>query len=161
MASGDLLAYWSALHNEPPTTSYGTLDTRNAHPLIELDQTSAEKGRFRFRMPPAYSGGGVTAVLKFLGDGVTAGTVVLKGSFSRMTGQDCDSDSFSTAVSSAATTTSATDGVETAIEIDFTDGAQIDSVVVGDDFLFQYERDPGSDSMAADAQIVSVALLEQ
>ena len=131
MASGDTLAVFTALHNEPPASNGARLDLRNGHPVLEFNQTTDESAVFRGFMPAHYSGGGVTVEIHWAGDGVTTGN-----------------------------TTAGTDGHLSYDTVTFTDGADMDSVAAGDEFRLKLTRDAASDTMAADAQVTMVIVKE-
>ena len=59
MASGDSLVIFTPLSNEPPSSNFATFDTRNAHPVLDFDDTTEEKVVFTGIMPRNYAGGGV------------------------------------------------------------------------------------------------------
>ena len=63
MASGDTLLIFTPLSNEPPSVNPATLDTRNAHPVLDFDAVVPEAAVFSAVMPRHYAGGGVTVYL--------------------------------------------------------------------------------------------------
>ena len=46
MASGDTLLTFTPASNEPPATVFATLDTRNAHPVLDFDDAANEDAVF-------------------------------------------------------------------------------------------------------------------
>ena len=46
MASGDTLVVFLLQANEPPTTNFATLDTRNNHPVLDFDASTNEDAIF-------------------------------------------------------------------------------------------------------------------
>jgi hypothetical protein len=160
-ASGNTLFVFTAAHAEPPAANFATFDVRNATLVLEFDQSTDESTVFRGVMPQHYAGGGVTCKIKWYGDtGLTTGDVVWDLSWERGT-TDIDADDFA-AVQSVTSTTNGTSGILTESSIAFTNGAQMDSVVAGDAFRLKLNRDAnnGSDTMAGDAQVVSVECRE-
>jgi hypothetical protein len=74
---------------------------------------------------------------------------------------DLDSDSFATGVSGTSTT-NGTSGIITTTSINFT-GSEIDGLVAGDPFRVRITRDAdnGSDTMAGDAELISIELRQR
>jgi len=58
MASGNTLCTFLPTDNEPPSSNYATLDTRNAHPVLDFDDTIQEAAQFTGILPRNYRGGG-------------------------------------------------------------------------------------------------------
>jgi hypothetical protein len=155
--------FFTALAVESPTASYATLDTRNAHPVLDFDAGSDESAVFRGILSPWYRGGGVNVKLIWAATSATAGNVIWSVSWERIpqSGLDIDADSFATAVTASA----AADGVSgetTETVISFSDGAAMDSVAAGEMFRLKVMRDAdnGSDTMTADAELLAVVLTE-
>ncbi len=166
MASGDTIATFSPLSNEPPATAatFATLDTRNAHPTLDFDDAAAtEAAVFSFVLPRNYAGGGITVYLHWAATSATTGNVIWRTSFEDVgTAQDTDSDGFATAVTWSAAATSGTSGVCVITSQAHTNGAQIDSLAVGELGRLKVERlgSNGSDSMTGDAELMAVELKE-
>ena len=162
MASGDTLAIFMPLGSEPPASNYATLDTRNAHPVLDFDPATAESILFSGVLPPNYAGGGLTVRLSWAATTATGGDVVWSAAFERLSGQDIDSDGFASA-RTATGTANGTSGVLTVTSISFTHGAQIDSLAAGEAFRLQISRaaaDAG-DTMSGDAELIAVEIREQ
>ncbi len=165
MASGDTLATFGPLSNEPPASAYATLDTRNSHPCLDHDDAAAsEASIFSFVLPRNYAGGGITVYLHWAATTATTGNVIWQTSFERIGSgsQDTDSDGFATAVTWSAAATSGTSGNITISNQAHTNGAQIDSIAVGELCRIKVERlgSNGSDSMSGDAELMAVELKE-
>ena len=161
MASGQTLIQWTPLANQPPATAYATLDTRNSHPVLDFDASSAEDAVFGGVLPRNYASGGVTVSIHWMATSATTGNVVWTGAWERCN-TDLDADSFATGVDSASAAANATSGILTVTTIAFTDGAQIDSLAVGESFRFKVTRkvaDAGDD-MAGDAEILRCEIKE-
>ena len=59
MASGDTLATFFPEDNEPPASAYATFDTRNAHPVLDFDGSTAdEEAVFTGVLPRNYATAG-------------------------------------------------------------------------------------------------------
>lgn len=164
MASGDTLCIFSPLDNEPPSASYATLDTRNAHPVLDFDASADESAVFSGLLPRSYAGGGLTVYLHWLASSATSGAVRWAVSIERLdTGTDTDSDSFATA-QTAGTTASGTSGAPVVTSIAFTSGAQMDSLAAGEPFRLKVMRDAdgtsGTDDMTGDAELLMVEIKE-
>ena len=162
MASGDTLCMFTPLHNEPPSSNPMTLDTRNQHPVLDADATTNESAVFSAIMPRNYGGGGITAYHHYAMSSAEANTVDLDGSFERIGDQqqDLDSDGFAGVQSVDNTTVPGTSGLVDVIAIPFTDGAQIDSIAVGEGFRYKVTRDAASDDAAGDLELRFVEIKE-
>lgn len=159
MASGDTLIGLNALSGVPPTANAASFGLRNNQPLWEFDGSAAEQMVFSDVMPQAYDGGGVSVFLWVTVDG-TGGDLDFDVEFERGTGQDIDADSFAAAQSTDGTAVPGTSGVRVQIEIAFTDGAQMDSVVAGDPFRIRVTRQGGDDTNNDDAQMLEIEIRE-
>ena len=164
MASGDTLLTFHPFNNEPPAANYATLDLRNIHPVLDFDKDADESAIFSAIMPRNYAGTtGVTVYIHWSADGVTVNDVIWDVSFERIGDgqQDVDSDGFA-AVNSVTDTAPGTDGFVTIANVTFTDGADMDSVAVGELFRLKITRDAdnGSDDLDADAELHAVELKE-
>lgn len=148
------------LGSEPPASSYATLDLRNAHPVLDFDDTADESAVFTAVMPRGYAGGSVVVKLVWSATSAVTGSCRWQTSFERITGLDIDADSFATA-KSAAGTANGTSGIPTETEITHA-SSEIDSVVAGDAFRLKVNRDAdgttGTDDMTGDAELIAVEI---
>lgn len=151
MASGNTLCIFTALHNEPPASAFATFDTRNAHAVLDFDASTDEEAVFRGVMPQNYAGGGLTLKIHVMLTSATSGNVVLQAALERVTGQDADSDGFASFQASGQVAANGTSGIESIATITFTNGAQMDSVVAGDEFRLKIRRDADSTTATDDA----------
>ncbi|TXH13944.1 MAG: hypothetical protein E6R03_10400 [Hyphomicrobiaceae bacterium] len=165
MASGNTLVVFEALGNQPPTSNYATLDTRNSQPCLDFDASTDESALFSAVLPRHYSGGGLTVTLIWAATSATSGTCRWDVSIERQAdeAQDLDSDGFASAQSSGGTAPG-TSGMLQYTSIAFTDGAQIDSLAVGERFRLKVTRDAdgtgGTDDMTGDAELFAVEIRE-
>lgn len=162
MASGNTLNIFTPAANEPPSSSYATLDTRNGHPVLDFDAASDESAVFTSVLPRHYAGGGLTITLIWSATSATTGDVVWNTAIERMdTGTDTDADSFATA-NAATATTSGTSGAPIYTTIAHTSGAQMDSLAAGEAFRLKVTRDAdnASDTMTGDAELIAVEIKE-
>ena len=163
MASGDTLVIWTIHGNEPPASNFATIDLRNAHPTLDFDAAADEEAVFSSALPQHYGGGGIDVLLHYAMSSATTGNVVLGSSFERVGDgqQDIDSDSFATENTStkAVPATSGFVDIET---IAHTNGAEIDSIAVGEKFRLKVRRvgTSGSDTATGDLELVAVELRE-
>lgn len=164
MASGQTLVTFVATDNHPPASAYATPDLRNSHPVLDFDAATDEDAIFSAVLPRNYAGGGVTVTVIWMATSATSGNVIWNGAFERLEagGTDLDVDSFATAQAASAATTNATSGALTYTTITFTNGAQMDSLAVGEAFRFKVTRDANnaSDTMTGDAELVAVEIKE-
>ena len=162
MASGDTLARFTPLHNEPPASNPAILDSRNQHSVLDFDATTNESAVFSDVMPRHYGGGGVTAYIHYAMSSAEADTIDWDGCFERIGDQqqDLDSDGFAAVQSVDNTTVPGTSGLVDVVAITFTDGAQMDSVAVGEGYRFKVTRDAANDDAAGDGELRFVEIKE-
>ena len=163
MASGDTLLIFHPYNNEPTATVYATLDTRNQHPCLDFDASTNESAVFSSVMPQHYAGTtGVTVYLHYAMSSAVADTVDWDVSWELIGDQDLDidGDSFAAVNSVDDTTVPDTAGLVDIVSVAFTDGADMDSVAVGDSFRLKVTRDAVSDDAAGDAELYKVEIRE-
>ena len=133
MASGDTLLAFTPQCAEFPSSSAGSLDTRNQHPVIDL--AVGESIVFSFVVPRNYSGSGMTVYLHYAMSTAVANDIRLDTFFERIGDQqqDIDSDGFdATGVNGSDTTVPATSGNVDIVNNAHSDGLRIDSLAVGE-----------------------------
>jgi hypothetical protein len=162
MASGDTLAIFTPQQNEPPASNYATLDTRNAHLVLDFDDTTNETAVFKGVMPQNYDGGGFTVRIFYALTSATTGDTDWDAGFERVADsiQDIDSDGFAAVNSVDTTTVPGTSGHVDVVSITFSDGADADSVTAGDGFRIKITRDATNDSASGDAELWAVEVQE-
>lgn len=163
MASGDTLAVFTAHDNEAPASAFATLDTRNAHWVLDFDAATDESGVFVGVLPANYAGGGLTVTLIWAATSATSGDCRWDAQIERLEdeGTDMDADSFA-AVQSVTATAPATSGALQYSDVTFTTGAQMDSLAAGEAFRLKVTRDANNaaDTMTGDAELRSVRVKE-
>ena len=162
MASGDTLVVFTPLHNEPPSSNFATLDLRNLHPLLDFDASTNESAVFSGVMPRSYAGGGVTVYLHYALSSAITGNTDWDVALERIGDQqlDIDADSFAAVNSVDNTTVPGTSGLVDIVSVAFTDGADMDSVAVGESFRLKVTRDAASDTATGDAELLKVEIKE-
>ena len=141
MASGNTLLEFIPQAAEDPLTNFGTPDRRNQHPVIDLALN--EETRFSAVMPRHYAGTtGVTVYLHIAMSSANANDIKLEVSFERIGDQqqNLDSDGFAAAQDTGDITVPGTSGLVDIIPVTFTDGAQMDSIAVGEGFRMNIKR---------------------
>jgi hypothetical protein len=164
VASGNTLQTFTNRAASFPSSNFSTFDSRNAHLVLNFDHTTAESCYFEGVLPRNYSGGGITVGIQWMAATATSGNVVWGVSFERHQAgtDDLDSDSFA----AEKTVTSAVPGTSGHVvyaTIAFTDGAEIDSIAVGEHFRIKVRRvaSDAADTMNADdAQLLSIEVRE-
>ena len=162
---GDMLNMFNPYNNEPPSSNYATLDTRNQHPVLDFDDTTDEAVVFTGILPRNYVGNGLTVIIHWVASTSTTITHYCRwqAAFEALNEQDIDSDDFASAQSAGGNPNS-TCGIETTTSIDFTDGAQMDSIAIGGVFRLKINRDAdgtsGTDDMSDDAELIFVEVKE-
>ena len=161
MASGDTLIVFHPYQAEQPATNYATFDLRNTHPVLDFDQTTQETVYFSSVMPRHYAGGGITVSVHW-STPATTGTIGWDVSFERIgdSQQDIDADGFATAQTITAVTVPGTSGHVDITSVAVTNGANMDSVAVGEVFRLRIRRDVANDTAADDAELLMVELRE-
>lgn len=162
MASGDTLIVFTPQNNEPPASNFATLDLRNQHPVLDFNDSTNEFAVFRGVMPRHYSGGGVTVYLHYAMTSAEADTVDWDAAFERIGDQqlDIDGDSFAAVNSVDNTTVPGTTGLVDIVTIAFTDGADMDSIAIGEAFRLKITRDATNDDATGDAELLLVEIKE-
>lgn len=163
MASGDTLLIFRPQDNEPVASDFATLDTRNLHPVLDFDATTNESSVFSAVMPRSYAGTtGLTVFLHYALTSATSGTVDWDVAFERIGDQqlDIDGDSFAAVNSVDNTTVPGTAGLVDIVSVTFTDGADMDSVAVGEGFRMKVTRDAANDDATGDAELRFVEIKE-
>ena len=163
MASGDTLIVFTPLMNEPPASNYATLDLRNQHPVLDFDAGTNESAVFTAIMPRGYAGTtGLTVYIHYAMSSAEADTVDWDVAFERIGDQqlDIDGDSFAAVNSVDNTTVPGTTGLVDIVNVTFTDGADMDSVAVGETFRLKITRDATNDDAAGDAELVAIEVKE-
>ena len=164
MASGNTLCTFFPQDNEPPSSNYATLDSRNGHLVLDFDASTDESAIFKGVLPSHYAGGGLTIKLHYAMTSATSGNIIWQTAIERVGDgqQDIDSDGFATANSSAATAVPGTSGHVDILSIAHTSGAQMDSLAAGEGFRLKVNRDAdnGSDTATGDAELWAVEIIE-
>lgn len=141
-----------------PSTNPTSAFSRNGHPILNYDDTTAEKVDFKRHIQSGYGGEDIKVDVDWVAETATSGAVTWGVEFERNTpgGNDIDSDSFA-AQQTGNSTTNGTSGVITRTTITLTQ-AQADGLIANDDFRMRVERvtGDGGDTMTGDAQILGV-----
>ena len=162
MASGDTLLIFTPLANEPPAATPALLDTRNSHPVLDFDDATNWSAVFTAIMPRSYAEGGLTVYIHYAMSSAEAGNIDWDAAFERIGDQqqDLDADGFAAVQSVNDTDVPGTSGLVDIVSIAFTDGAQMDSIAVGESFRIMITRDAVSDTAAGDAELIAVEIKE-
>lgn len=162
MATGNTLLIFTPLMNEPPASNFASIDHRNGHPVLDFDDTTQEIAIFTGVLPRNYAGGGITVYVHFAATSATTGTIGWDVAFERIgdSQQDIDSDGFATAQTITAATVPGTSGHVDILNVAVTDGANLDSLAVGEAFRIRIRRDVANDTATGDAELVAVELKE-
>ena len=162
MASGNTLLIWSPLANEPPAANFATLDTRNSEPILNFDTTTGETAVFRGVMPRHYAGGGVTVYVHWSAATATTGTIGWLIALERVSDsqQDIDADGFASNQTLTAVTVPGTSGHVDICNVAITNGANMDSVAVGEGFRLRITRDVANDTATGDAELWAIEMVE-
>jgi hypothetical protein len=161
MASGDVIEIFYPASNEPPTANYATFDTRNSHPVLDFDDTTAEFAIFTGLLM-GYAGGGITVSVGFSATSAITNTIGFTVEIERIGDQvlDVDADSFATAQTITAVTVPGTSGFVDVVSVSISNGANMDSLANGEQFRIRLKRDVANDTAAGDAEVHWVRIVE-
>lgn len=163
------LVRWTAAGNQPPSSAFATLDTRNSILVLDFDDATDESAVFLGSIPEGTSlESGIRVVIYWMSTTATTGSVVWTSAFMSLydLSTDMDSDSFATAVSSGAIGVPTTSGYVRRTEIDHS-SSEIDGlneVVMGETesrlFRMRISRDAddAGDTASGDAEIIAVEI---
>jgi len=162
MASGDSLLIFTPQCNEAPSSNPATFALRNGHLILQFDTTTQEIAIFKAVLPRNYAGGGITVYLHFAAATATTGTIGWDVSFERIGAaqQDIDADGFATAQTVTAVTVNGTAGNVMISNVAVTNGANMDSIAVGELFRLRLRRDVANDTATGDADFLAIELKE-
>lgn len=139
-----------------PGSNPASAFSRNGHPILAFDASTAEKILFGDNIQSGYAGEDIKVDIEWVAKTATTGGVTWGVEFERNTpgGNDIDSDSFA-AQQTGNSTTAGNSGVITRTTITLTQ-AQADGLIAGDYFRMRFERvtGDGGDNMSGDAQIL-------
>lgn len=173
MASGNTLAIFRAQDNMPPATAYaqfdvevGTSTPAENIPVLDFEDGTATAGEyadFYGVLPRTYAGGGLTVYLHWL-SAATTGDCVWKAAFRRIAddAEDLNTTAHTYDYNSVTATTASAAGELAYDTITFTDGADMDSLAVGESFILRIFRDSDAagDTLAGDASLFAVEIKE-
>lgn len=150
-------AFFTPLDNQPPSSNYATLDTRNSVALLDFDAATDESAIFVGVMPEAaVLTSGLKVFIHWAATSATSGACRWGAQIERLEAHDIDGDGFDTAGTNG-TTTSATSGAVNETEITL---SNIDSLAAGEPYRLKIYRDAdgtsGTDDMTGDAELIVV-----
>jgi len=169
MASGDIVGIISWI--SPPATLGASEDTRAdgstpvAHlPVYDFDDAADEHLDFYGRLE-GYDGGGLTVTFDWSATDTTVDpdVVLWQGAFRRIEDDAEDMDAAHTYDynSAAEDTEASASGERSRATIAFTDGADMDSLADGEDFVFRTKREitTSGNNLGGDAELWAFSLL--
>ncbi len=152
------LMRWTALDNQPPSSTYATFNQRNAIAVLEFDASTAPSAVLVGRIPEgADFTTGIAVYIEWMAATATSSTATWTSAFERGN-TDQDSDSFATGVDSSADTTSGTSGITTTTIINHS-GSEIDGLTAGDSFRLKITRKTGG--LTGNAQVKTVEIRQR
>ncbi len=141
-----------------PSSNPAAADSRNSHPILAYDDTTAESVIFSSSFRGGYLGGDVIVDIDWVAATATSGGVTWGVEFERNApgGTDIDADSFDTQQTEASTT-NGTSGIITRTTTTLTQ-AEADDIEALDAFRVRIQRvvGDGGDTMTGDAQVLKV-----
>lgn len=170
MASGNTLLVFTARDGVPSATSgaahgilAGAASPAEGVPYLAFDSATAEYADFQGVLPRNYASGGLTLTLHWA-SGVTTNNTVWNAAFRRVQddAEDLDTTAHSYDYNAVTATTASAAGEVDYATVTFTDGADMDSLAVGELFVLRIKRDAtnGSDTMSGDAYLIAIEVKE-
>jgi hypothetical protein len=169
MASGDTLVVFTARDGIPTATAgashavlAGGSTPAEGVPVLDFDSGTDENVDFLGVLPRHYGGGGLTLALHWA-SGVTSGACVWDAAIRRIADDAEDFDTSHTYdFNSVTATTASAAGEFDYATITFTNGADMDSLAVGESFILRIRRDAdnGNDNMTGDARLAAIEIRE-
>lgn len=165
MATTNVLAVFTPLNNEPPSSAFATLDTRNGHVTLDFDGSTDEEAVFSGVLPAHYSGGGLTIDTFWSFTSATTGSLRVQSAIERIDASslDIDANSFAS-FNSAGGSAPGTSGQVIKVTITHASGAEMDSLAAGEAFRIKIRRDAdgtsGTDDITTDAELLAVHVKE-
>ncbi len=162
MATGDTLYTLTALNNEPAVSTPATFAFRNGHPVILFDPSTDESAVFTAILPKQYAAGGVNVDLHISMTTDVTGDTDWDVSFERIGvgQQDIDTDGFATPQSTDNTTVPGTAGFVQIITVPFTNGAQMDGLLITELFRIKVTRGATGDTATDTAEFHALEIRE-
>lgn len=154
MASGNTLFELKPQDNIPPSSAFATPDVRGGIACLDFDDTTAEAAVFVIALPRHYAGGGITFYVHWAATSATTNTIGWTLEFERISDSqvDIDSISWSSAQTITAATVPGTSGHVKITNVAVSNGANMDSIAVGEMFAIRLKRDVANDSATGDAE---------
>ena len=165
MATGNTLVVFTASQNEPPAASYAQFDYANTTSpvlVVAFDTTTAEYAIFTGVMPRNYAGGGITVYVHWAAASAISGTIGWTVELERfLDGTDnITAESWASAQTVTAATVPGTAGILKITNVAISNGANMDSIAVGDAFRLRLKRDVANDTATGDAHLVAIEIKE-
>jgi hypothetical protein len=150
-------ADFTPLNNQPPSTAFATLDTRNSVAVLDFDDGATNESSIFVSVLPeaAVVSSGLKVRIHWMATSATSGNCRWGAQFADLSDQDIDSYAFDTATE-VSTATSGTSGNVTVTEITCT---SIDSITAGKPYAIKVYRDSSdttNDTMTGDAELIAV-----
>lgn len=170
MASGNTLCIFTARDGVPSATSgashailAGAATPAEGIPYLSFDSAADESADFVGVLPRHYGSGGLTLTL-YWASTQTTNAVVWNAAFRRIAddAEDINTTAHSYDFNAVTATTASAAGEVDYATITFTDGADMDSLAVGELFNLRITRDAdnGSDNMTGDAYLIAIEIKE-
>ena len=129
---------------------------------MDFDDTTQETAIWSFVLPRHYGGGGITVYVHWAATSATTGTGGWDVAFERIGAaqQDIDADSFASAQTITAATVDGTSGNVSITSVAVSNGANVDSIAVGELCRIRIRRDVANDNATGDLELLAVELKE-
>jgi hypothetical protein len=130
--------------------------------VLDFDDTTAEAAVFFVILPRNYAGGGITFYVSWGATSATTNTVGWTLEFVRITDSqdDIDSITWTSAQTITAATVPGTSGHFKITNVAVSNGANLDSIAVGETLGIRLKRDVANDNATGDAEFLSMEAKE-
>jgi hypothetical protein len=163
--AGELLHSWLASDTitEPTDAGAARIESRNTHKVAYYSDHTPQSLDFAGVLSRVYGGGGLTVNIIWTSRTAVTGDVVWDAQIESFTpdADDLDVDGF-VAANTVTDTVGSAAGEPMQAAITFTDGADMDSLAIGEYFRLRITRDTAdaADTLVGDAQVVAVEIIE-
>lgn len=170
MASGDIVAIihevmFPGSNPATPDVRAGGSTPAESFAVYDFDASTDEMLDFKGTLH-GYGGGGLTVTIAWAASSATSGNVVWQAAFRRIAddAEDLDASHSYSYNNGGQDVAPSASGELSYDDITFTDGADMDSLADGEDFILRLRRDADStdatDDMTGDAELFSLVIKE-
>lgn len=155
MAVGDTVAILTPHQNDPPSSSFGTLDTVTNKLVVDL--AVGESVEIGTLMPQHYGGGNLQAFIHYAMSSATSGNVQFRVSIWRIADATAtQTESYGTTVSTGDVAVPGTAQLKDVTSTTHDSAAERDSLAVGEEYYTKVERIAATSEASGDVEFRKV-----